>query len=544
VPTDIERLQAIIDEIIGSGAPRKVIVAGAGTGKTTLFRKLLQAHDYPVDERLVLTFNNFLKAELEESLGGFARVMTCHGYCRHLLHSRSQLRGGLSGVFHYFPPLNSLIETDWKIIRKQSVPEFVDLMRRLESGAATTFFLDRANKYDAVSFDDSVFRIHQALTANTGEIDTYKTVLIDEYQDFNKLEASLLSLLATRSPIVIVGDDDQSLYIQLRDSSPEHIRARYAESEYAHFALPFCMRCTDVIVRAVGDIVAAAQRRSLFTGRIDKPYLPYPPSKAADSAHYPKIKVVETSVQKLTANYFGRYVAQQIDLIPPEEIHESHAGKYPTVLIIGPKQYLKQVRKHLEDSSYQCLANVENEPIAVNRNDGLKILHDRPEDNLGWRIVLEIDKPSFMAKSIRDSVTDDNPLSVVLPDDFRENIIAEANAYIDTVESTPQSTSIDQSRPLVKFTSFEGSKGLSAQHVFVVGLHEGDLPRNSAAITDLEVSKFIVAITRTRKQCHLIHSKRWGAGWKHSSPFLSWIRPERREDIKVNRDYWPAPRIS
>ncbi len=28
----------------------------------------------------------------------------------------------------------------------------------------------------------------------------------------------------------------------------------------------------------------------------------------------------------------------------------------------------------------------------------------------------------------------------------------------------------------VKITSYEGSKGLSAQHVFLIGLHSGNLP--------------------------------------------------------------------
>jgi hypothetical protein len=68
--------------------------------------------------------------------------------------------------------------------------------------------------------------------------------------------------------------------------------------------------------------------------------------------------------------------------------------------------------------------------------------------------------------------------------------------------------------------------------------HLGDLPRQPAAINDLEVCKMIVAITRTRKQCHLIYARRWGNNWKRPSPFLGWIRPERREQLRVTRSYW------
>jgi len=37
------QLEQILDSIVSSEAPRKVIDAGPGTGKTTLFRRLLQA---------------------------------------------------------------------------------------------------------------------------------------------------------------------------------------------------------------------------------------------------------------------------------------------------------------------------------------------------------------------------------------------------------------------------------------------------------------------------------------------------------------------
>ena len=52
-----------------SKARKKLVVAGPGAGKTTLFRKLLDSADGTADQRLVLTFINNLKADLEGSLG-------------------------------------------------------------------------------------------------------------------------------------------------------------------------------------------------------------------------------------------------------------------------------------------------------------------------------------------------------------------------------------------------------------------------------------------------------------------------------------------
>lgn len=534
--TDLEaQLQALIDGIVQSNSSRKVVVAGPGTGKTTLFRKLLESRSSSREEHLILTFINNLKAELDETLGELACVRTFHGYCRHLLHHQAQVRAGLSDAFIYYPALPSLIESDWKICRSQPLPRFVKLMRQLEPGDGTNFYIARSDYYDAVSFDDSVFRVYQALNAYRDEIGTYDLVLIDEYQDFNRLEAALLDLLATRSAIVIAGDDDQALYSQLRSSSPEFIRARYAAGEYARFELPFCMRCTEVIVRAVGDIVANARGNGLLADRINKRYDPYPPRKAADSARYPRIRVVETSVQNLRANYFGRYIAQAIDRIPASEITQSHEDRFPTVLVIGPKQYLGQVRGHLETNGYQCAAATENDPVEVNRLEGLKIIRDCPVNNLGWRVILETDTPPFMTDVVGNSVTTRHPLFEIIPADFREQILAEAQAVNEPAQPPPEIPEIDRTRPLIKFASFEGSKGLSAQHVFVVGLHEGDIPRQ--VINDLEVCKLLVAITRTRKQCHLLYARRWGNTWKKPSVFLKWIHPERKELVRVTKDF-------
>jgi superfamily I DNA/RNA helicase len=135
-----------------------------------------------------------------------------------------------------------------------------------------TFYVARANYYDAVDFDDSVYRTYRQLAGALSLVPAYELVLIDEFQDFNNMEASVIDLLAERNRIVIAGDDDQALYSQLRGASWDHIRARYESGHYEIFELPFCMRCPEVIVGAVNDVILKARNRRKLQGRIEKPY--------------------------------------------------------------------------------------------------------------------------------------------------------------------------------------------------------------------------------------------------------------------------------
>src|SRR5262249_39454203 len=147
-----------------------------------------------------------------------------------------------------------------------------------------------------------------------------------------------------------------------------------------------------------------------------------------------------------------------------------------------------------------------------------------PDDNLGWRILLSIDRPEFLVEVVKRSVADGVQLYELLPVEYRDKVLAELRvSSTENKEENSKSTGEELPRLRIRLTSYEGSKGLSAQHVFIIGLHEGDLPCKRSNIADLEICKFIVALTRTRKQCHLLHTFRWGGIQKEVSIFVSWI---------------------
>lgn len=175
----------------------------------------------------------------------------------------------------------------------------------------------------------------------------------------------------------------------------------------------------------------------------------------------------------------------------------------------------------------------------LNRDVGISILKEVRDSNMGWRILLGADSPSFLRDAVIATSDGTGRLIDELPDEYRERVLAEVDAFELHEEVEPETeTPVPADGLAVRVTSFEGAKGLSAQHVYIAGLHNGELPRDTASIKDLEICKFVVALTRTRKKCTLICTKNFAGNYKTPSSFISWMDSSRLEFIKVNAKYW------
>jgi len=71
----IER-QTYLDKILNSTAAKKIVVAGPGTGKTYLFKRMLQGKK----KSLTLTFINSLVEDLSLDLYCMSEVRTLHSF--------------------------------------------------------------------------------------------------------------------------------------------------------------------------------------------------------------------------------------------------------------------------------------------------------------------------------------------------------------------------------------------------------------------------------------------------------------------------------
>ena len=114
--------------------------------------------------------------------------------------------------FSYSGSLPKLIEQDAELLDLKFEIDPEQAFSELREGEASVlFYMKRAEYYRAVGYVDRVYRVFTFFRERPQTTPQYVFVIADEYQDFNRLEAAFIDLLATRSPVLLAGDDDQAL---------------------------------------------------------------------------------------------------------------------------------------------------------------------------------------------------------------------------------------------------------------------------------------------------------------------------------------------
>jgi superfamily I DNA/RNA helicase len=569
--------------IVDSRADKKLVVAGPGTGKTHTFKQALRAVE---GKGLALTFIRNLVSDLEETLGDLADVSTFHGFCKRQMHLNST--EGLVGQLDYYPPFLELVVHDLRLHGRPDVEE-KELERALhnldDSDGLISDTLRVGDYYKAVSHTDVVYRMLRFFEANEHRIPVYPLIVVDEYQDFSLLETSFIALLAAKSPVLIAGDDDQALY-GFKNASARYVRELFADATYEKFELPYCSRCTEVVVAAVNDAIAAATANGNLLDRIVKQFHCYLPDRQLDSDAHSRIVHARCTVERNNAPYVGRYITRQISQITPEDIRESHDNGYPTVLVIGPNPFLKRAFEMIHESYPQAVLKTSHQP-AIEPLDGYRRLAHDERSRLGWRIIIGCDLFDGADALLTEVLPKEAELADALPNEYRNchleiaalvrvlldgeqlggdqeaRICAAVHKTIEEVRETlrlPEDVEeghkdkevwteaigevaaqegVTEDEPTIICTSLVGAKGLSGGYVYIVGCNDTHLPRDPSAITDEEVCCFLVALSRTRKECQLVSCDRFGNAPLNTSRFLSWIH-EHVDQVTVNAGWFNA----
>ncbi len=561
-----ERARAL-SLILDDESHHKVIVAGPGTGKSYTFQRLIDQTQGP---SLAMTFLVALVEDLERALGQDV-AYSFHGFAKKLLLSTDV--PGVSRAVTYYPPIEQIYEGDL-LLFDRAVTD-ADLQRAFMNRQDLDLVGDvlrSGDYYDVVGHTDSVYRVVDALERDPTLIPRYGQIVVDEYQDFSRLEVDLIECLAKVSPVLIVGDDDQALY-GFKHASASFIRDLVSDTRFKPFTLPFCSRCTAVVVAATRAVVAAAQSAGLLQDRVDKPYICYLPEKRAEGERYPTLVHARCSVDSKKTPYMARYIANAIGRIDAEEIAESRAKDYPTVLVIGKKQHTDRVFALLASQGFPNLYMKTRPRHDVAAIDGYQLLRRNDRSRLGWRILLHFDQPSGWHDWVREALTTgaelvdlidheylEQRLAVLAllqrlrasgedPDDDERDLLERATglrwADIAVAIGLRERPPVEDQRavlnavpdaPSVLFANMMTSKGLEAAHVFLVGMNEGSFPLRNARPTEIEICQLIVALTRARKSVTLLSCNRYGGTLQRGSIFTHWLG-DLSEELQVDKQY-------
>jgi DNA helicase-2/ATP-dependent DNA helicase PcrA len=277
-----------------------LILAGAGSGKTRAITyriaHLLGERGADPREVLAVTFTNKAAGEMRErvaALMGGAEppwVSTFHSACARILRQEARAVG-------YEPNFSILDEADsMALIRdviedaaladspaaelararieqfKNEAIEASEILERAETGRETAIahiyraYRERLRAINAMDFSDLQLLTYELFRDNPGALERWQRravhLLVDEYQDTNRVQYLLVRALSAQSAnICVVGDEDQSIY-RWRGADIRNILDFERDFPAARiFKLEQNYRSTKTILAAAGAVIRNNRER-------------------------------------------------------------------------------------------------------------------------------------------------------------------------------------------------------------------------------------------------------------------------------------------
>ncbi|MDD4143074.1 MAG: UvrD-helicase domain-containing protein [Prolixibacteraceae bacterium] len=248
------------------------IIAGPGTGKTkTLISKiawLVKNGTADPQQVLAITFTNKAAGELRTRLKSILGNMSAENEISALTFHAF----GLSVLkeFHYqFDRSDNFMIADEemkrdiiKLLSNGNAAEIKKYSREISdiktAGEEESLFFksyeDELKRLDIFDMDDLIVKPLILLTENESVRDLYQNrfrfIFVDEFQDINESQYRLVKIVAEKSILCVVGDEDQSIY-GFRGSGSEFIERFTIDYPAAKlFRLTRSYRCSQTILDA------------------------------------------------------------------------------------------------------------------------------------------------------------------------------------------------------------------------------------------------------------------------------------------------------
>ncbi len=222
------------------------IIAGPGSGKTrTIVSKIIHVLENKLakpDEIVVFTFTNKAANEIKERIASFLgykfiNVFTYHGWAARFLRIEAE-KLGIDKDYRILDAYDQrkLVKEIMKEVNNETI-DIKDALSRFsvyafdnETMLAETktkyygkisnlykLYVEKKKAMNSFDFDDLLSEVAKFLNENQDfrnfYTNKYKYIFVDEFQDTNKTQYSILSNITTNtSNITVVGDPDQNIY--------------------------------------------------------------------------------------------------------------------------------------------------------------------------------------------------------------------------------------------------------------------------------------------------------------------------------------------
>lgn len=590
-----------------------LVIAGAGSGKTKVLTHkiayIMQEENAKPWDILAITFTNKAANEMKERIANLVGdnvkdmwVGTFHSICVRILR-RFIDRIGFDTSFIIFDTSDqkTLIKNclkdlaiDDKLFNERSVQSEIsnaknDMLEPFQYTAkamgdyrkekiATVYELyqKRLKENNAIDFDDIINYTIKILMENPDVLEYYsnkfKYVLVDEYQDTNKAQFTLITLLASKNGnITVVGDNDQGIY-SFRGADISNILN--FEKDFPGtkiIKLEQNYRCTGNILKAANAVIKNNEvkyAKKLWTeneiGKLPKVYL-------ADNEYDEGSYIVE-QIEHLKREKYYKYSDFAIlyrmntqsraieDIFRRENIPYKIIGGlkfYERKEIKDIIAYLRLIQNTSDNLSLKRIINEPKRGIGktsldsieeLANNEGIsmyKIIKDAQQYGLNRiylksrdfinvieelrqkqkdltiseLIKLTLKKTGYM-QALKDEKTIeaenrienlDEFLTVAIEfeEQFAENTLAD---FLEGITLSSDLDNMEETEDSVTLMTLHSAKGLEFPVVFLVGMEEGIFPgyKSIGEPKELEEERRLcyVGITRAKENLFLTCSKK------------------------------------
>ncbi|MBE5944083.1 MAG: ATP-dependent helicase [Lachnospiraceae bacterium] len=435
---------------------------------------------------------------------------------------------------------------------------------------------EEINRLGKIDFDDMMVMCYDLLVKRADILkkcqSIFKYIMVDEFQDSNRIQYEILKLLSAPSNnVFVVGDDDQSVY-GFRGARPE-IMHKFRE-DYPNTAVVFLgdnYRCDRLITKAATGVISGNKKR--FQKEITSV------STENGLVEFISPKDVQKENELLVENircqfkqgipYERQAVIFRTNVQPRRLVYKLNQYNIPyTISDIMPnifdhfavRNVLDYMRIAMGDKSRATLLRILNKPSRYISRD---YLYEDPVnyDKLRWRMrdkdyaVDNLDKlmadiklikkmrpypalnfirkgigyEDYLKKYAAERQLDESEFVDIL-DEFA-TMIVDMTSYGQMFEFIEEYTKLLQEQQEksklkkgVQLLTMHSSKGLEYDCVYIIDAIEGITPykkaRNSKEIEE-ERRMFYVAMTRARHKLYIYSPQLISGKPKEKSPFVA-----------------------